>query len=416
MTTASMRIAYFSPNYPGVTAEGGIGTYTRDLARTLVDRGHEVHVVTPGKPGTVEDRGVTVHLTDTRYLPIGDRLVPELGTCYRVSRALHGLVRKQGVEIVEFPNWEGAGLLFALWRSVPLVVRLSTSSLEAQQIDGTPPSRHAAWDVRREHWMSRRASQLVTHSRAHRQQMVEEIGVPAEEIRVSPLGIATFPDFVRPPSRSEALNVVYLGRLEKRKGTLDLLHAIPGVLAQVPSAQFTLIGADRPHCPGGRTHAQYIRETFPEQIQQHIHLAGRLSDAEVNRHLQTADVFVAPSLYESFGLIFVEAMRWGTPVIGARAGGIPEIVTDGETGLLVPPGDSAQLQQAILRMLQDEALRTNLGRAGRRHVEQEFSLEQMAQRAEDLYRDVLQARQRPAGRTASLPPARSSNSVPAGSP
>src|SRR5262249_7572591 len=136
--------------------------------------------------------------------------------------------------------------------------------------------------------------------------------------------------------------------------------------------------ADRPHCPGGRTHAEFVQQELPLEVRSRITLAGRLSDAEVDCWLQKADVFVAPSLYESFGLIFIEAMRWGTPVVGTVAGGIPEIITDGKTGLLVPPSSPRDLTGAIVALLNDEDLRCRIGEAGRRHVEAHFSTERMA--------------------------------------
>ena len=114
-----------------------------------------------------------------------------------------------------------------------------------------------------------------------------------------------------------------------------------------------------------------------------------MSDAEVTRHLQSADVFVAPSLYESFGLVFLEAMRWGTPVIGTKAGGIPEIIKDGESGLLVPPGDHAELAAAIASLLNDRQKRLRLGESGRRRVEEEFSATTMAKRTLDFYSSVV---------------------------
>ena len=105
----------------------------------------------------------------------------------------------------------------------------------------------------------------------------------------------------------------------------------------------------------------------------------------MNRWLQTADLFVAPSLYESFGLVFLEAMRWGTPVIGTTAGGIPEIVEDGESGVLVPPSQPCQLARAIVGLLRNEDRRRRLGDAGRRRVETIFTVDRMAQRAAELY-------------------------------
>jgi glycosyltransferase involved in cell wall biosynthesis len=387
-----LRLGYFTPSYPGITGEGGIGTYTCQMVQTLAEWGHEIHVITPGAvPATVHDGKVSVHVIRTQGMPVLERLIPGAGTSHCIYRALSRIVRQQRLDLVECPNWDGFGWLFALRRKVPLVVRLSTSSAETQAIDQVPASRAARWDVRRERWLARRADALVTHSAAHRTRMAQELEVAVERIALAPHGIQVFPDFCRPSRAPGDLRVVFLGRLEKRKGALDLIHSISDVLAHVPDTRFYFIGADRPHCPGGVTHAEYIRATLPETVRSRIQLLGRLPDGDVDRWLQMADLFVAPSLYESFGLIFLEAMRWETPVVGTTAGGIPEIIADNETGVLVPPGNPAALAQTMIALLRDEGRRAALGAAGRKCVESQFSVERMAGRAMDLYTRTLES-------------------------
>jgi len=200
--------------------------------------------------------------------------------------------------------------------------------------------------------------------------------------------VELFPDWKRPPRQPGPPTVVYLGRMEHRKGTPELLQALPQVLDAVPEARFVLIGADRPHCPGGRTHAAYLEQDFPAHVRRQVTLAGRLPQSEVDRWLQTANLFVAPSRYESFGLIFPEAMRWGTPVVGTTAGGIPEIVEHGKSGILVRPESPAELAAAILRLLKNPAEAAALGAAGRERVEREFGIARMAKRTVDLYSET----------------------------
>ena len=131
----------------------------------------------------------------------------------------------------------------------------------------------------------------------------------------------------------------------------------------MPDARFVLIGADRPHCPGGRTHAEYLEQEFPPEVRDGSHSPAGSRNRKWTL-AQTADLFVAPSRYESFGLIFLEAMRWGTPVIGTTAGGIPEVVEDGKSGLLVPPEAPAELAAALIRLLSDPVRRATLGGGG----------------------------------------------------
>ncbi|MBX6311515.1 MAG: glycosyltransferase family 4 protein [Isosphaeraceae bacterium] len=388
-----MNLGFFTPSYPTISGEGGIGTYTRHLALALAALGHEVHVLTPGSAARiVRDGPVMVHLTRSDYIPILERMIPGSGACCRIGIAMRRLVKQHKLDIVEFPNWEGLGLGFTWGRPVPIVVRLHTSSLESLIIDGLVPHRAAQWEVSRERWLALRADALVTHSRAHRSAMANELAVDDRRISVIPHGIPIHPGFQKPPCQSGEFTVAYLGRLERRKGTIHLLQAIPAVLRSVPEAHFVLIGADRPHCPGGRTHAQYINEELPAEVQARIRLIGRLPDEEVDRWLQRADLFVAPSLYESFGLVFLEAMRWGTPVIGTRVGGIPEIIDDGETGLLVPAESPGELAEAIIALLRDERRRRQMGEAGRRKVEMTFGIEGIARRVAEHYTQIIEER------------------------
>jgi glycosyltransferase involved in cell wall biosynthesis len=101
------------------------------------------------------------------------------------------------------------------------------------------------------------------------------------------------------------------------------------------------------------------------------------------------DIFAFPSFGEGFGLALLEAMAWGKPIVASRVMAIPEIVLDGETGFLTPPSDPAGLARALLRLLGDEALRLRMGAAGRRRVEEAFTVERMARETARVYEEAL---------------------------
>ena len=172
------------------------------------------------------------------YVPVIDRLLPGATSCWRIGQRAAQLTRAHGLELFEFPNWEGLGLWFALKRSIPLVVRLHTSSAETQEIDSLAPSWRLKCDIRREQMQVNRADALVTHSDAHRQRMATELSIDRETIAVIPHGISVYPQFVREQRQNAENTVVFLGRLEKRKGALDLLKAIPTVLVTAPTLAF----------------------------------------------------------------------------------------------------------------------------------------------------------------------------------
>jgi glycosyltransferase involved in cell wall biosynthesis len=242
-------------------------------------------------------------------------------------------------------------------------------------------------DIRRELRHTKLADVMITHSLAHRQTMAKELGIAPERIRVVAHGMrpADSPSGDRDPK-----TIVFLGRLERRKGSIDLMRAAALVIAEHPGARFVFIGADRSHCPGERTHAQYLADEFTPEVRSQIQLLGRLPDAEVQRWLQRATLFVAPSLYESFGLVFLEAMRCGTPVIGTRVGGIPEIVEDGKSGVLVAPESPHALARAIIDLLRNSVRRAELGERGRERFQTLFSASRMGTEMVAIYLEAIQ--------------------------
>jgi glycogen synthase len=133
-----------------------------------------------------------------------------------------------------------------------------------------------------------------------------------------------------------------------------------------------------------------MRDILGEEIGKRVHWFGRVDDAVKNYLLSACDVLVAPSLYESFGIMYVEAMRAGKPVIGTKAGGIPEVVDDGVTGLLALPGDVGTLAAAMTRLGSDAELRQTFGRHGLQRFEQRFSLYNFGRQTENFYREVLE--------------------------
>ena len=119
---------------------------------------------------------------------------------------------------------------------------------------------------------------------------------------------------------------------------------------------------------------------------------GFVSDAELKRLYQQCDVFAVPSNYESFGLVFIEGMSWGKPVIGGRAGGMPEVIADGKTGFLVDPGDVAGFAAALGQLCRDQGLRTRMGQAARQHTVENFDRSCMAANMADFVDRVVLAR------------------------
>lgn len=183
-----------------------------------------------------------------------------------------------------------------------------------------------------------------------------------------------------------ALTVGVVARLEKAKGIEWLIRAIARLAGEG-------WGGERLRCVMvGRGSEEESLKALARSlgVDEQVRFAGYVPHAA--RLMQSWDVFVLPSIEEPFGLVCVEAMASELPVVASRVGGIPEIVKDGETGLLVPPADDEALAGALVRLAGDPELRRRLGKAGRARFLELFTVEAMAKKTLELYERALESR------------------------
>jgi len=238
-------------------------------------------------------------------------------------------------------------------------------------------------------WLSRGAGHIIAISDASRRGIEERGEAARGNVTTVPNGIPA-PDAARltPPvavratlgiDRGRPL-IVCAARLEKEKDVASLIAAMPAVVAAAPEALCLVAGEGAE------------REALEAQIKKlglggAVRLMGFCEDAI--SLINAADVFVLPSLAEPFGLVLIEAMALGKPVIATNAGGPREIVEDGRTGLLVAPGNPAALGAAISRLLLDEGVRTTMGARGKERFEAKYTLTRMTAGTVEAYRKAL---------------------------
>jgi glycosyltransferase involved in cell wall biosynthesis len=169
--------------------------------------------------------------------------------------------------------------------------------------------------------------------------------------------------------------------LVPHKGQRHLIAAAARVIREVPDARFVILGE-------GELRAPLERQIHELGLGRHVTLGGFRDDAI--GVLKSFDVFVMSSVTEGLGTSILDAMACGKPVVGTSAGGIPESVVDGVTGLLVPPKDDAALGRAIIRLLKDPALRSRLGDAGKQRVAESFGVERMVRETLAVYERWIQ--------------------------
>ncbi|MBI2060052.1 MAG: glycosyltransferase family 4 protein [Nitrospirae bacterium] len=175
--------------------------------------------------------------------------------------------------------------------------------------------------------------------------------------------------------------VGYFGNLIPRKGPQILVESAPHVLRRQRDAQFVLVG-DEPVGGSGRFRQRLADRVRQLGVESAVHFTGAVPD--IRPYLSEVNVAAIPSLQEPFGRVVIEAMAMGVPVVATAVGGIPEIIHDGEDGVLVPPGAPLEFAEGILKLLDDPALAGRIARAASDHVRKNFAAPVMARRIESV--------------------------------
>lgn len=249
------------------------------------------------------------------------------------------------------------------------------------RVPGLPPPIpfHAAWR-RRETAVYRGAATVFTMSEHARRSLARTYGVDPGRVEVVGAGPNVSP--AGPPVRRPRPGAfLFVGKSFVPKGGPELLQAFAAVRAHHPAAELWMAGGEQPaRAPAG------------------VSLLGRVGPERLAVLYARAGAFVLPTLREAFGLAFLEAMSFGLPCIGSRLEAIPEIVSAGETGLLVPPRDPAALAAAMRSLLDDPARAAAMGEAGRARVEQRFGWDRAVRRILDVIEAGASGRARAPGR------------------
>lgn len=391
-----MRVAQLTTRYP--PAPGGVERHVGELVPRLAARGHTLDIFTSDlyrefpwqRLGPEVPREESPPFGSIHRLPVWS-LPGELH--YTFFRGLDGALAKSRPEIVHAHTY-GTNQV--------AVARRHTRRT------GTPfvltAHFHPIWSIeggwlrhRIRGFYDRRLAGPVVESAARiivqtheEERLLRSLRLPLPPLAIIPPGYTPLPPasvgstVARDRWGIEGPFLLFVGRLASNKGLLELADAFAPLARRDRSAHLLLVGAD-----GGMA-ARWDARVGSLGIAPQVHRVGYVeSDADLAALYREARATVLPSEYEAFGLVLLESMSQGTPVIASRVGGIPEFVEDGRSGLLVPPGDRSALAGAIERLWSDAALARQLGEYGRREVVPRFAWDEIAGRIDALYAEVL---------------------------
>jgi starch synthase len=209
-----------------------------------------------------------------------------------------------------------------------------------------------------------------------RQSLLDDFDVPDNRIHTVYAGI-NLSALPKTPTRAREPLILFVGRDFERKGGAVLLRAFARVHARLPHARLVIAGCEPPVHQAGVEIAGFIDKTSADGEQRLAALFAR------------AAVFTMPSHFEPFGIVYAEAMHFGLPCVGVRHCAMPEIISDGETGLLVPPDDDEALARALIRILEDRELAERMGRAAMVKAQERFRWDTVANKMVKVMRAVV---------------------------
>lgn len=399
MSGRPLRIGYFTPEYPTQAYTGGIGSYVRQTAQSMVDFGHSACVLLWGRPWGER-------LWDGPVLVYGvgkPGLAPELpkqmgkSASLVLARRLSKSARSLNLDLIEVPEWGGATAFLGPVkpRGLAVVVRLHTCSAISRLANNTKPSTfRKRLDFMLEDWLESRAistaDAVTAVSRVTVDLTRKLLRIPRDDFYVIPNPVGSlFWKTIREDRSLPNPSVLFVGRLEWRKGADLLVRAIPAILDQHPTARLILAGSDTGTGPGGCSMLSYLNSLLPDELRSQVSFLGHVEPTRLAGLYHQATVCVFPSRWEAFGIVCAEAMASGVPVIVSDAEGFRELVEDGETGLVAKGEDSKALAAEIIRLLSDTSLGARLARAAHAIALERFEAGTVAKSMLRVYRGAL---------------------------
>lgn len=415
-----MKIAFISYEYPPDTATGGIATYVYQAARMMQQRGHVVEIFTssPYRSGTTIEDGIVVHRL--LYLTPTDR---------RDFAGLAGQMFAQRHTTVHFDVIEGpendahARGAIALVPDMPLVVKLHTPLFMVQALNYVPPSRQMklrrwlgalrrgqlpkpfampsvydpACDLERSHTLE--ADEITTPSQDLGDRLIHAWGLPAATVVHLPNPYIPGSELLQIPVETHTNTVSFLGRLEVRKGILQLMQAIPLILRHHPQVKFRFVGESCPAPPNPETTMQqYITQKL-WRYRRSLEFTGAVPLQEIPHYLAQTDICVFPSRWENFPNVCLEAMAAARGIVGSQAGGMADLLDQGNAGHLVDPQHPEQIATAVIDLLDHPERRMRFGHIARQQVLHNYNLERIGALQEASYKRAIARRQALGSRT-----------------
>jgi len=358
---------------------GGVVNHIAYLAHNFIQLGHKVKIIAPcPKPGT--------HYFEEEVTPVGKPLpVPYAGSIARVPVSpwlptqIGEILAKEELDILHLHE------PFAPMVCLSALLKSNYINVGTFHACHTKPRTYWLGKLIFRRWLSKLHGKIAVSKPA-----LEYVNrhLPGD-YRIIPNGIDTEHFHVDGPARNEFadgnINILFVGRLERRKGLGYLLNACTEVKRSFPNFRLIIVG------PGTVLRPWYEKSVEDMGLTDNVVFTGFVPSAELPSYYRSADIFCAPATGgESFGIVLLEAMACGKPVVATNILGYASVLAHGEEGLLVPPKNEKSLARALLSLLYDKSLRLQMGNKGKTKAEK-YSWPNIARQVIDYYNSLLSA-------------------------
>ena len=295
-------------------------------------------------------------------------------------------------DIIEAPEWRSEAFLlsFIKPKGVPLVIKCHSPSVLLNEVYKNAPtldSRFVDWIERT---TIRNANLVISPSKNLADIVSEKMGIKINDIDIipNPLDTEFFSPIPISYKEKNELKVLFVGRLDRLKGAHIFVEAIPIISKEMPDTSFILIGRDTNTGPNNSSMRTYLENLIPNNIKERVSFFGNVERDILIDYYRGSDVCVVPSFYENFPNTVMEAMSCGKAVVASNTGGIPEVIEDAISGLLVKTGDAKDLAEKVIMLLKKRDMRENIGINARKRIESLYSKAVVAKYVEEVYAEI----------------------------
>jgi L-malate glycosyltransferase len=379
------HILFICNEYPP-SPGGGIGTFYKTLAHSLVDLGWRVTV-----GGIYADvRAVTVDIdADVKVwrLPASPnsrgryRLNMPLDR-WRLGRWAKNQIRKENIMLVDGADYQG--WMWGIPNIVPRIIRIHGADILFFPLLGQKPNPLKAYFERSS---LRRANHIISSSQFMTLQVTPWLR-RGQQVDATIYNMVDIANFAPSQTIKNPMTVASVAAITRKKGVFQLLEAWRKVYSMEPNARLIYYGRDMPEA--GKGTIEQLKELAQHyHIDQSITFAGQVPYHELVHIFRREGIIVYPSYIEAHPRAWLEAMAAGSPVIGSSRGPGPEVIRDGETGFLVDPDDTDQLADRVLTLLRNPQLAEEMGRNAREDVVMRFSVKSIMSQNINFYEQLL---------------------------